>query len=96
MSIAPAERVEMSLEELAGLEFDFAPKCEWDEDRCENAAKWWTIQPCCGARYTACDPHVQEWILTVARSPNLLFECVTCGTALWATQIRFEPIKAKP
>jgi hypothetical protein len=93
MSIAPAERVETSLEELAGLDFEPEMKCEWAHGECPKAAKWWSIQPCCKARYTACDPHVQGWLQEVAEAPNLLFECITCNSVITAMSIIFEPIK---
>jgi hypothetical protein len=92
MSIAPAERVETSLEEIAALDFEPDMKCEWEHGDCSHSAKWWSINPCCNSRYLGCDPHVMDWLRHVDESPYILCECVACGSVLRAISLRFVPI----
>lgn len=91
MSIAPAERVETSIEEIAALEFEPEIPCEKDHN-IPVAATWYGIPKCCsGPPKAGCDD-CTKYTRTIP-----LPKCLHCGTiGAGIDDIRrFAPIKAQ-
>lgn len=88
MTIAPAERVETSLEEIAALDFEFTPHCEITVCPDKPAAKWLGI-PTCGCVKFLCDECkgiVQRWM-----DEGDFIVCSHCDSP--AIRIRLEPLR---
>lgn len=88
MTIAPAERVETSLEEIAALDFDFSPHCEITDCPDKPAAKWSGI-PTCGCDKFLCDECkaiVQHWM-----DEGEFIVCTHCSAT--SIRVRFEPLR---
>lgn len=85
MSIAPAERVETSLKELAGLDFEAEIPCN---------AVIRVVHTCCGYLRFRCDSHLQSLFKVFAKYAAIGgVDCAKCGREIKITDIRFEPLK---
>ncbi|MGN6406182.1 hypothetical protein [Sinomonas sp.] len=92
MSIAPAERVETSLKELAGLDFEAEIPCNMID--CYQIAVIRVVHTCCGYLRFRCDSHLQSLFKVFAKYAAIGgVDCAKCGREIKITDIRFEPLK---
>lgn len=86
MTIAPAERVETSLEEIAALDFEPELPCVWPE---HGRRATWRISMPCGHAWLACD-FCRECFKS---DPSLFTSCSACKLVTFAFLVRFEPLR---
>lgn len=86
MTIAPAERVETSLEEIAALDFEPEVPCEADPDKPHSIATWYGIGSCgrCKALCSRCKIRYEIWMARYG---------IFCDHCSQPITIRFEPLR---